>query len=64
MNFNKPNKSNAEVSFESKDRIDMEYKIKHDILFSEFKKDLKKIVLEKLSEEIDKIDVKEDDDGE
>ena len=62
MNFNNP--INKEVTFESKDRIDMEYKIKNEILFKEFKKELKKIVLQKLSEEIDKIDVEEDDDGE
>lgn len=61
MNFNIPNTANRDMSFESKDRIDMEHKIKSEILFKDFKKELKKIILEKLSEEIDKIDVEEDD---
>jgi len=59
MNFNTPNTSytaNEDVSFESKDRIDMEHKIKHDILLNDFKKELSKIMLEKLADKIREID--------
>lgn len=57
INFNTPN---TEISFESKDRIDMEHQIKHELLFKDFKKELSKIILTKLSDKIREIDQDDD----
>jgi hypothetical protein len=51
MNFNKPQNT---IMNESKDRNEMKNKIKHALLFDEFKRELKMIILSKLSDSNDK----------